>query len=173
MRTAVLLAIFVPALVAQNRLPRIGMGGIVHETNTFNPKKTTVADFETGLGGANGILRGEAIIRELASSNNTIAGFIDGAKEHRLELYPTIMAGPQTIGAVTKEAFETLTGELIDRLKKAPKLDGILLFLHGTMVADGYPHADAEVVRRVRQAMGEQIPIIVVHDFHANVSERL
>jgi len=149
------------------------MGGIVHETNTFNPKKTTVADFEVGLGGANGILRGDAIVSELASSNNTIAGFIEGAKQHRLELYPTLMAGPQTIGTVTNEAFLTLTGELTDRLKKAPKLDGILLFLHGTMVAESHPHADAEVVRRVRQAMGDRIPIIVVHDFHANVSEEI
>ncbi|MEO7649299.1 MAG: M81 family metallopeptidase [Bryobacteraceae bacterium] len=172
MRTILLFGILVYSVSAQSGLPRIGMGGIVHETNTFNPKKTTVADFAEGIGGANGILRGEAIITELANSNNTIAGFIEGAKG-RLSLYPTIMAGPQTIGAVTKEAFSELTGELVDRLKKAPKLDGILLFLHGTMVAEGYPHADAEVVRRVREAMGDKIPIIVVHDFHANVSEEI
>ena len=171
MRSAVVFGILVQALAAQTSLPRIGVGGIVHETNTFNPKKTNLADFDIGLGGANGILRGEAILQELASSNNTIAGFIEGAKRHQLELYPTIMAGPQTIGTVTDRAFDTLADELTGRLKKAPKLDGILLFLHGTMVAESYPHADAEVVRRVRQAMGNQIPIVVVHDFHANVSE--
>jgi microcystin degradation protein MlrC len=165
--------VVVPLLAAQTGLPRIAIGGIVHETNTFNPKKTTVADFEDGIGGAHGILRGEAIISELATSNNTVAGFIEGAKANRLDLYPTLMAGPQTIGTVTGEAFLTLTNELVDRLKKAPKLDGILLFLHGTMVAEGYPHADAEVVRRVRVAMGDKIPIIVVHDFHANVSEEI
>lgn len=171
MRSALLFGTLVQTLAAQTSLPRIAVGGIVHETNTFNPKKTTVADFEVGIGGANGILRGEAILQQLANSSNTIAGFIEGAKQHRLELYPTIMAGPQTIGTVTDQALNTLTGELTDRLQKAPKLDGILLFLHGTMVAESYPHADAEVVRRVRQVMGSQIPIVVVHDFHANVSE--
>ncbi len=30
-----------------------------------------------------------------------------------------------------------------------------------------------EVVCRVHQAMGEKIPIIVVHDFHASVSEEI
>src|SRR5262245_1487742 len=93
----ILFGTIVPGLAGQSSLPRSGMGGIVHETNTFNPKKTTLADFETGIGGANGILRGDAIVSELASSNNTIAGFIEGAKQHRLELYPTLMAGPQTI----------------------------------------------------------------------------
>src|SRR6188472_838098 len=112
--------VVVPLLAAQTGLPRIAIGGIVHETNTFNPKKTTVADFEDGIGGAHGILRGEAIISELATSNNTVAGFIEGAKANRLDLYPTLMAGPQTIGTVTGEAFLTLTNELVDRLKKAP-----------------------------------------------------
>jgi microcystin degradation protein MlrC len=83
------------------------------------------------------------------------------------------MAGPQTIGTVTDQAFDTLTNELTDRLKKAPKLDGILLLLHGTMVDESHPHADAEVVRRVRRTMGDQIPVVVVHDFHANVSEEI
>ena len=64
MRTVLLVEIIVQATVAQTVKPRIGMGGIVHETNTFNPKKTSVADFEAGLGGANGILRGEAILNE-------------------------------------------------------------------------------------------------------------
>lgn len=153
--------------------PIIGIGGIVHETNTFNPKKTTLADFEAGIGGANGTLRGHDILTLSANANNTTAGFIEGAAQHGLTLYPTIVAGPQTIGIVLDSAFETLTKELIDRLKQAPKLDGILLFLHGTMVAESFPHADAEIVRRVRRALGDQIPLIVVHDFHANVSEEI
>lgn len=171
MRIAVLLACCTVGF-SQTK-PIIGMGGIVHETNTFNPKKTTLADFEAGIGGANGTLRGADILRLSANANNTTAGFIEGAAQHGLTLYPTIVAGPQTIGIVLDSAFETLTKELIDRLKQAPHLDGILLFLHGTMVAESYPHADAEVVRRVRRAFGNQIPLIVVHDFHANVSEEI
>src|SRR6185503_16331425 len=104
--------VVVPLLAAQTGRPRIAIGGIVHETNTFNPKKTTLADFETGIGGANGILRGPDIVKELANSNNTIAGFIEGAARYGLDLYPTLMAGPQTIGTVIDAAFETLTGEL-------------------------------------------------------------
>ena len=73
MRLCALLA-FSSAVLAQPR-PLIGLGGIVHETNTFNPKKTTVADFEEGLG-VNGILRGEAIFSELDNANSTATGFI-------------------------------------------------------------------------------------------------
>ena len=153
--------------------PVVGLGGIVHETNTFNPKKTTVEDFEKGLRGAKGILRGQEIFDEYTDANNTTAGHIAGAKQHGLRLHATLIAGPQTIGIVTKQAFDVLTQELIERLEAAPKLDGILLYLHGTMVAEGHPHADAEVVRRVRKVFGDDIPIVVTSDFHANVSEEI
>jgi len=160
------------SLSSQPRKPVIGMGGIVHETNTFNPRKTTVKDFEEGIG-VLGVLRGDEIIRESANAQNTTTGFIEGAAQYGLTLHPTLMAGPQTIGTVTREAFESLTTELVTRLQSGPKLDGILLFLHGTMVAEGFPHADAEVVRRVRAAFGRAIPVMVVHDYHANVSEEI
>lgn len=171
MRIALFL-LFVQLAVAQTR-PLIGLGGIVHETNTFNPKKTTLADFETGIGGASGTLRGQELITQSVKANNTTSGFIEGAKQNGFDLYPTLVAGPQTMGTVLDSAFEALTAELIDRLKKAPKLDGILLFLHGTMVTESYLHADAEVVKRVRKAFGDTIPIVVVHDFHANISEEI
>ncbi|MBL8176642.1 MAG: M81 family metallopeptidase [Bryobacterales bacterium] len=160
------------ALWAQPK-PVIGVGGIVHETNTFNPKKTTMADFESGIGGRPGVLRGDDVIKLSRNANNTIAGFISGAEERGLQLYPSLVAGPQTIGLVLDAVFESLLKDMIGGWKRAPKLDGILLFLHGTMVTESHPHADAEVVRRVRQAFGEKIPIVVVHDFHANVSEEI
>ncbi|HET8550668.1 MAG TPA: M81 family metallopeptidase, partial [Bryobacteraceae bacterium] len=58
-------------------------------------------------------------------------------------------------------------------LKAAPKLDGILLALHGALVVEGYPQGDEEIVRRVRNAFGPSIPIVVTHDFHGNPSPEL
>ena len=165
--------LFAATLTAQSRNPIVGLGGIAHETNTFNPKKTTIADFETGLRGAKGILRGQEILDEHTGGSDTTAGHIEGAMQYGLDLYPTILAGPQTLGTVTDETFNILTQELIERLQAAPKLDGILLYLHGTMVVESYPHADAEVVRRVRKAFGNDIPIVVTHDFHANISREI
>jgi microcystin degradation protein MlrC len=170
------LALFVvPALLvsAQSHPPLIAVGGVMHETDTFNPSKTDLADFEIGLAEGAGILRDDQLIKAQENGSTIISGYIEGARRYGLKLYPTILAGPQTGGIVTTRAFNTLTGELIQRLKSAPKLDGVLLCLHGTMVAEGYLHADAEVVRRVREALGKSIPIVVTHDFHANVSPEI
>jgi len=172
-RSIVYFLLFAATLTAQSQNPIVGLGGIAHETNTFNPKKTTLADFEKGLRAAKGITRGQEIIDAHEGGTDTTAGHIEGAKRYGLELYPTILAGPQTLGTVTDEAFNILTQELIERLQAAPKLDGILLYLHGTMVVESHPHADAEVVRRVRKAFGKDIPIVVTHDFHANISREI
>ena len=44
--------------------------------------------------------------------------------------------------------------------------------LHGAMVAEGFPQADGETVRRVRALVGD-LPIAVTHDYHANVPPEL
>src|SRR5262245_1139054 len=103
-------------LHAQNRRPIIAVGGVMHETNTFNPAKTDLKDFEVGLAEEQGILRGEQLSRAQEHGGTIISGYIEGARRFGLELYPTVLAGPQTGGTVTDRAFNTLTAELIQGL---------------------------------------------------------
>ena len=153
---------------AQNRQPRIAIGSIMHESDTFNPAKTGLGDFSqrptTPVADA---------LRAWSASNDEISGYIEGARLHGLDLYPILAAVATPKGTVTDEAFEKLTGDLIARLKSTGPFDGLLLALHGAMVAESYPHADAEVVRRLRELLGPNFPIVVTHDFHANVSEEI
>jgi len=41
------------------------------------------------------------------------------------------------------------------------------------MVTESYPQGDAEVMRRLRAALGQNFPIVVTHDFHANVAQEM
>jgi microcystin degradation protein MlrC len=156
------------AFAAPNEDPVIAIGGIMHESDTFNPAKTGLADFTRRRTAPR-----DAALAEWARSNDEISGYIEGARMNRLSLLPVLMASATPKGPVTAEAFDTLTGELVAQLRAAPRLDGVLLALHGAMVAENFPHADAEIVRRVRAAVGVKLPIVVTHDFHANVSEEI
>src|SRR5215472_524978 len=122
MRYVALLAASALLAFAQSEAPLIAVGGVMHETDTFNPAKTELADFEVGLAEGQGILRGEQLIKTQENGSTIISGYIEGARRFGLKLYPTILAGPQTGGIVTARAFNTLTGELIQRLKSAPRL---------------------------------------------------
>jgi microcystin degradation protein MlrC len=158
----------VMTLAAPGQRPRIAIGGIMHESDTFNPTKTSLSDFTRRR-----TTPPEQALAEWAKSNDEISGYIEGAQKYGLDLLPVLMASATPKGPVTDEAFNTLTGELTAQLRAAPRLDGVLLALHGAMVVESYPHADAEIVRRLREALGVKLPIVVTHDFHANVSEEI
>ena len=143
-------------LMAQQ--PRIGVAGMLHESNTYSEARTGLAEFER-----DGLFRGEEIIAEFEQGNTEISGYIEGAKQYGLELYPAVVGWAVPSGRVTDEALDVITAEMIRRLKRAPRLDGLLLALHGAMVAESYPAADAEVVRRLREAMGAKFPKWSIH----------
>ena len=146
---------------------RIAVAGLAHETNSFNKTKATLADFQNGDSSPSDR---KAWLETTAKSSVNASGMIAGAAEHGVELYPLHFFGAVPRGPVDEKAFNFMTGQIVQALKDAkPAYDGVLLNLHGAMVAEGYPAADAEIVRRVRQAMGPRFPIAVTHDFHANV----
>ena len=144
---------------------RIAMAGFAHESNTFASQPTTLDDFA--------VYAGQEMVARSAGTFDEIAGYIAGAEAFGYELYPLFAADATPAGPVTAEAYEAFTGRILEGLKEAPKLDGVLLALHGAMVAEGFPQADGETVRRVRALMGPDFPIVVTHDYHANVPEQL
>ncbi|MCY3915392.1 MAG: M81 family metallopeptidase [Chloroflexi bacterium] len=144
---------------------RIAVGGIMHESNTFNRRLTSLEAFR--------VQRGDELVGWWRSAPHEVGGFIAGAASFGYELIPTLMAQATPGGMVTREAFERLTRELLERLARAPRLDGLLLALHGAMVSEDHLDADGEVVRRLREQVDADFPLVVTHDFHANVSEQV
>lgn len=148
--------------------PLIGVAGIQHESNSFNVQKAVLKDFNFFPGEST-----EARSKRFFANSNsktTSAGYIEGSNRFGLELYPAIITSAQRKGPVTTEAFEAMMQEIMSVFKSAPKLQGILLDLHGAMIVENYPSGDEEIVRRLRQAFGPDMPIIVTHDFHANIT---
>jgi len=156
------------SLSAQATRPRVAIGGILHESNSFSSVKTRLEDFQIQRAEA-----GRDVLADWADNNDEVAGFIEGGRRAGLDLIPTLVAHAVPSGPVTDQALEALTRELVERLKAAGKVDGVLLALHGAMVTESYPHGDAEIVRRLRQAIGPALPLVVTHDFHANVSPEI
>ncbi len=164
--------IAISATTGQSQVkPIVGVAGISHESNSFSAEKTELKDFSfdptsTQAERAKAFFAG-------STAKTMSAGYIEGAKRNGLELYPTIITGATPKGPVTDAAFNTLMKEIISGLKAGPKLQGILLNLHGAMVVESYPSGDEEIVRRVREAFGPAMPIIVTNDFHANITPKM
>ena len=143
----------------------LAIGGIMHESNTFSGTPTDAAAFTQTHAGN--------MIKVWGEAHHEISGFIQGATEYDYTIYPTFMATATPAGRVTDDVFDRTTEILIQHLKAAPKHEGILLALHGAMVVESYPDGDGEVLRRLRDTFGRDLPIVVTLDQHANVSEQM
>jgi len=141
---------------------RIAIAGLMHESNTFAPQPADRQRFHEGS-----FTVGEAMIPVWKDAHHEFGGFIVGASQYGFDILPTVMAWATPSGPVADEMFEEIVAEIIARAGQQP-IDGLLVALHGAMVTSRYPAADAEVLRRLREAFPDK-PISVSLDFHGNV----
>jgi microcystin degradation protein MlrC len=74
---------------------------------------------------------------------------------------------------VEQRAYDFLKSLMLERLRAALPCDGILLDLHGAMVAAEIEDAEGDLIAAVREIVGREMPIIVTLDLHANVTEQM
>jgi microcystin degradation protein MlrC len=147
---------------------RVAIAGFKHESNSFNPDHTRMSDYSVQEAG-----QGEDLLALWSKSSSELSGYIEGSRGAGYTIVPALHANATPKGPLTRETFETILGRMQSKLKALGKIDGLLLALHGAMVVEGLPHGDEEIVRRLRAQLGPQFPIIVTHDFHANVSPEI
>ena len=148
---------------------RIVTGAISHETSTFTPVPTTRESY----GERFGFLRGQQILQTFRDSNTPIGGFIEGADAYGFELVPTIVAEPHPSGPTPRTLFDEILGELLAGIEAAGTIDGLLLELHGAMVAEGIDDGEGYILEALRRLVGPRVPIVVQLDIHSNISYRM
>jgi microcystin degradation protein MlrC len=148
---------------------RIAVGCFAQESHSFSPVPGSWAHF-----GPRELLRGQAMFEQLAGTKTEIGGALDIAQQHGIELAPLLTArASSSAGPMLREVFETIRDELLDHLRKAGPVDGVLLVLHGAMVAEGYEDATGEVLRAFRAELGPDLPLVGTLDLHANVTQQM
>ena len=150
---------------------RLAILGISHETNTFSVTPATYEEFENSSGHVGKILRGDEISDQYATSEYTIAGYLQAAEE--LTFDPVLLMHARTgpIGTITKDAYDRISGEMLGMLRDQGPWDGVLLSNHGAAVSEEFPDMDAEFTRAVREIVGPQVPVGITLDMHANISK--
>lgn len=147
--------------------PRIAIAGFQHETNTFSPLPTPYEEFEHG-GAWPALQTGDGVIKELSGLNVPIGGFIDEADD--FDLVPLAWAAAEPSSYVTDDAFDQISALIVDGIAGCGAIDGIYLDLHGAMTTESHDDGEAELLRRVREVTGPDLPIAVSLDLHGNMS---
>ena len=146
---------------------RIAVLNFAHETVTFLPNDTTLADFVYQGSPA----KGEALLAW--EPRSYMGGFVKVAREHEgvelvgieSPLWPKTGTGS---GWITTEAYEHFLGRQLAELKSGGKWDGVYLALHGAMGVRGVPKPEADIARRLREVVGRDAFIAGTFDPHGN-----
>ena len=153
-------------------MARIAIAGFLHETNTFVQRRTGMDAFLTADAWP-GLVQGQALFDAVAGANIAIAGFIKEAAAHNHELVPLLWTSANPSGPVTQQAYEKIWAMLARELEQAMPVDALFLDLHGAMVAEHIDDGEGELLERIRDIIGADIPIVAALDFHANISPRM
>jgi microcystin degradation protein MlrC len=144
---------------------RLFAASIGTETNTFAPIPTALESFHESFYAPPGQHPDDA---KLCTAPLWVA-----RRRAREEGF-TLIAGTATFaepaGLVSREAYETLRDEVLGQLRAAMPVDGVLLGLHGAMVADGYDDCEGDLIERVRLLVGPKVPIGVELDPHCHMT---
>jgi microcystin degradation protein MlrC len=149
---------------------RIAVLHFSHETVTFLSNDTTLEDFVY----AGSPAKGEELLK--SGPKSYMGGFVKMAREFgevelvgiESPLWPKTYTGS---GWVTLDAYETFVGKMIAELKAGKAFNGVYLCLHGAMAVRGVARPEAELARRVRDAVGPDVFIAATFDLHGNEDE--
>lgn len=135
---------------------KIAIASLQCESNTCTPIATRRGDFDYASGKA--MLEKVHVKEQLLDFGATII--------------PTIYAHALPGGALVKEDYLSFVDEIVNPLKGVA-LDGIWLYLHGALFVEGIGSGEVYLLQRLREVVGNSVPIALGLDFHANNSDEL
>lgn len=137
-------------------LPRIAIAGLAIESSTFSPARSHEEAFRAKRGA------------EVFTSYPFYAA--GSPVMMRAKYFPALTGKAIPGGMVTREAYENLMTEMLERLNQDLPYDGLFLDLHGAMSVDGLDDPEGDLITRVREVVGDDTLISTSMDLHGNVS---
>lgn len=144
---------------------RVAIAGFLDESVTFIEKETPLKQFRSAE------TSGPALLENCRGTNTGIGGIIEICENEGAEIIPLFYAPGGAAGPTSDEAYEHYIERLVEGLRSAGRLDGVLLDLHGAMATPKRLDADRETLERVRAVVGPDVPVMVALDYHANLDE--
>lgn len=132
---------------------QVYVASITHETNRFSPCSTTRSDyhpFPVGYG-----------------------DLVDAAEASGCTVVRGLCARAAPSGVTAQADYEQLRDSLVAEICAAGDIDLVLLSLHGAQVAERCNDCEGNIIRAIRHQVGEDLPVGVLLDLHANLSTRM
>jgi len=150
----------------EDRRMRLFSATIATETNTFSPLPTSLAAYKEGVFLGPGEHPDTTPL--MCTAPLWVARRRAEADGFTLVEGSCFAASPA--GNTNRADYEWMRDRILDECRAAMPLDGVLLGLHGAMVAHGYDDVEGDVIERVREIVGTKCVIGVELDPHCHLT---
>ena len=157
--TLLFIALLSGPIIMFAQKPRVAIASFGIESSTFSPALTHEEAFHPKYD--NEVFTNYPFLSEFSSLRN------------RAVWFPTVAARSLPGGAVTRELYESIVNQILDRLKKNLPYDAMFLDLHGAMSVVGLDDPEGDFITRIRKVIGKKTLMSTSMDLHGNVSHRL
>jgi microcystin degradation protein MlrC len=153
----------------QARQLRVFVAGLAHETNSFSPLPTSLRNFEDTIcyRPKQGTGRDDAL---------GFPGYGDAIRTTQ-KRGDVVIEGPcfwtQPSGPASISVYRAMRDEILYALREALPVDFVVLILHGAMMAQGVEDCEGDLLTRVRDLVGADVPVGAILDLHGNVSQQM
>ncbi|KKC38321.1 microcystin LR degradation protein MlrC-like protein [Devosia epidermidihirudinis] len=146
---------------------RVFTAALATETNTFSPIAIDRRAFEASLYAGPGQ---HPVTPTLCTAPITVGREVCGQLGWTLIEGSSSWADPA--GLVARSTYEYLRDEILEQLQAALPVDGVVLGLHGAMVAQGYDDPEGDFLSRVRDIVGPDVLICAELDPHSHLTAK-
>ena len=147
---------------------KIYVGGISNETNSFSPINMDIEQFKKAFW-----FLGEDIEQTMTTTKET-RGTLDYLhSQSDVEIAYGFVAHGVTSGPVKAEDYHTMSDMIVDTLKAAMPVDGVVLNMHGAMQSEDCFDCEGAIFARVREVVGPDIPVTSSFDLHACITPEI
>lgn len=144
--------------------------GFLHETNTFATTATDRGAFQKQHE-----YFGETVSEKLRGTNTQMGGILEVADAREaVDVIHPVFAEAVPGGVVTEAAYEFYTDAILESIEtNRHDIAGVVLALHGAMVAESTDDGEGRLIEDIRTVIGPATPLVVGLDLHGNVSQTM
>lgn len=89
------------------------------------------------------------------------------------EIVPSIYANALPSATVERHIYEYYKEQIMDTVRANPDVDGIYIYVHGSMEVDEIGSGELQLVKEIRQIVSRECLIAFTMDLHANITNEL
>jgi len=153
---------------------KILLGGLHQEINSFSPGRTSVEEYKRKQ-----YYFGEQMLQKVSprirnnEGSDGIRACYNVLNDAGVEIIPGGYISAQPGAIIEQSVLDDYIAHVKAVTKANLPLDGVVLFMHGAAQSELSDDPEGDIIVAVREIVGNDVPITVGLDFHANVTDRM